>query len=195
MEKPPLAAEQVLHCARHPSTVTYLRCASCNTPICVRCQVMTPVGAKCPDCARVPLNPKFRFGVLDGVLAAIICLVGGLVLGLLASAVAASLAPLRDLLEIFFPTLAGLALAEALRKVIPAKRSVVLSILLALGVLLAWIAMALGDFALHDPVGLANPTLFIELVRNLGISSVLNPVEVLFVGLGIWIGIQRLGRT
>jgi len=194
VERRPLATDQGLHCARHPSTVTYLRCASCNTPICLRCQVMTPVGAKCPDCARVPLNPKFRLRPLDIVLTAVICLAGGIVLGLLASAIAGFLVPLRDPLAIFFPTLAGLILAEAIRKAMPAKRSAILSVFLALGVLLAWIAMALGDFALHDPVGLVNPTLFLLLVRNLGISSVLNPIEVLFVGLGIWIGIQRLDR-
>lgn len=194
MERRPLATDQELHCARHPSSVTYLRCASCNTPICPRCRVMTPVGAKCPDCAHVPLNPKFRFGVLDGLLTALICLIGGVVLGLLASVMLVFLGPLRDLLAIFFPTVAALALAEAIRKAMPVKRSVVVGVFLALGVLLAWIAMSLGDFAIHDPLGLANPVLFFQLVRNLGISSVLNPVEVLFIGLGIWIGIQRLGR-
>ena len=29
-----------------------LRCASCETPICLRCQVRTEVGLKCPSCAQ-----------------------------------------------------------------------------------------------------------------------------------------------
>jgi uncharacterized membrane protein len=42
-----------LRCARHPNTETVLRCGRCNTPICPRCLVSTPVGARCPNCAGV----------------------------------------------------------------------------------------------------------------------------------------------
>jgi hypothetical protein len=42
-----------LRCARHPGTETVLRCGRCETPICPRCMVQTPVGARCPTCARV----------------------------------------------------------------------------------------------------------------------------------------------
>ena len=45
--------ETPLYCARHPRVETYLRCGRCETPICPKCQVMTPVGSRCPDCARV----------------------------------------------------------------------------------------------------------------------------------------------
>jgi len=42
-----------LRCARHPHTETVLRCGRCDTPICARCMVMSPVGARCPTCAQV----------------------------------------------------------------------------------------------------------------------------------------------
>lgn len=42
-----------LRCARHPGTETVLRCGRCDTPICPRCMVETPVGARCPSCAGV----------------------------------------------------------------------------------------------------------------------------------------------
>jgi hypothetical protein len=42
-----------LRCARHPNTETVLRCGRCETPICARCMVMSPVGARCPTCAQV----------------------------------------------------------------------------------------------------------------------------------------------
>jgi hypothetical protein len=42
-----------LRCARHPGTETVLRCGRCETPICPRCMVETPVGARCPTCAGV----------------------------------------------------------------------------------------------------------------------------------------------
>jgi hypothetical protein len=40
-------------CARHPKEKTALRCGRCDTPICPRCLVPTPVGARCPTCAQV----------------------------------------------------------------------------------------------------------------------------------------------
>jgi hypothetical protein len=42
-----------LRCARHPNTETVLRCGRCETPICAKCQIQTPVGARCPTCAQV----------------------------------------------------------------------------------------------------------------------------------------------
>jgi len=49
-----------LRCARHPGTETVLRCGRCETPICPRCMIHTPVGARCPTCARVK---RFAFTV------------------------------------------------------------------------------------------------------------------------------------
>ncbi|HLZ27345.1 MAG TPA: B-box zinc finger protein [Chloroflexota bacterium] len=52
-----------VRCARHPNTETVLRCGRCNTPICPRCLVGTPVGARCPTCAgikRFSINLKPR---------------------------------------------------------------------------------------------------------------------------------------
>ena len=47
-------------CARHPDVMTALRCGRCGTPICPRCLVQTPVGARCPTCARLYKLPTFR---------------------------------------------------------------------------------------------------------------------------------------
>jgi hypothetical protein len=52
-----LSPDETLRCARHPNTETVLRCGRCETPICPRCQIQTPVGARCPTCARV--NKRF----------------------------------------------------------------------------------------------------------------------------------------
>ena len=43
---------EIVYCSRHKNEATAVRCASCDTPICPRCMVVTPVGMKCPDCAR-----------------------------------------------------------------------------------------------------------------------------------------------
>ena len=52
--------EEAVYCARHPNVETYLRCGKCDTPICPRCLVQTPVGARCRDCANVSRLPTFN---------------------------------------------------------------------------------------------------------------------------------------
>lgn len=47
------------YCARHPDVETGLRCGNCDTLICPRCLVQTPVGARCPDCARLRAAPMY----------------------------------------------------------------------------------------------------------------------------------------
>jgi hypothetical protein len=49
-----------MRCAAHPDTETELRCSRCGTPICPRCLVQTPVGARCRSCARVQRSPTYR---------------------------------------------------------------------------------------------------------------------------------------
>lgn len=61
-------------CARHPKTETALRCSRCGTPICPRCLIQTPVGARCPTCANVSRVPTLDVSpvfILRGVGAAL----------------------------------------------------------------------------------------------------------------------------
>ncbi|MHB8575820.1 MAG: B-box zinc finger protein [Dehalococcoidia bacterium] len=37
----------------HPNIETELRCGKCETPICPRCSVQSPVGMRCPACANL----------------------------------------------------------------------------------------------------------------------------------------------
>lgn len=39
-------------CYRHPSRETGVSCSNCGKPICPDCMTSTPVGMRCPDCAR-----------------------------------------------------------------------------------------------------------------------------------------------
>ena len=50
-------ADEETACARHPNVATGLMCGRCGTPICPRCLVQTPVGARCPTCANVRRLP------------------------------------------------------------------------------------------------------------------------------------------
>ncbi len=72
----PSPQEAPLHCYRHPGVETLLRCGRCGQPICVRCIVQTPVGARCPDCARLRRLPTYQVSLANYLVA------GGLALGL-----------------------------------------------------------------------------------------------------------------
>lgn len=54
---------------------TRLQCAECSAPICLRCQVRTEVGLKCPKCAAVPVSVRprrNRAGLVAGLGAAVV---------------------------------------------------------------------------------------------------------------------------
>ncbi len=40
------------YCYRHPNRETGVSCSSCGRPICPDCMTPTPVGMRCPECAR-----------------------------------------------------------------------------------------------------------------------------------------------
>lgn len=48
-----------MRCATHPEVETSLRCGRCGKPICPKCLVQTPVGARCRDCARLYRLPTY----------------------------------------------------------------------------------------------------------------------------------------
>jgi hypothetical protein len=50
-------------CERHSDTETELRCQRCDTPICLRCMVQTPVGFRCPECAMLRRPPMYELAV------------------------------------------------------------------------------------------------------------------------------------
>lgn len=130
--------EDVVYCARHPDVETYLRCGKCGTPICPRCLVQTPVGARCPDCARLSRLPTFDVspvffargmtaagasGALVGVLWAL--LTGGARLGIF--------------LAIVGGLAIGWAVSEAVSRATNYKRGLGLQVCAVLGVAMAYL--------------------------------------------------------
>ena len=70
-----------MQCARHPSVETELACGKCGTPICPRCLVHTPVGARCRECANVRRLPTYSISAQIMARAAAAAAAGGAVLG------------------------------------------------------------------------------------------------------------------
>jgi hypothetical protein len=71
----------IVTCPRDPGVETALRCSRCETPICPRCLVHSPVGARCKDCARLVRSPIYVLGAGHIVRAALAAILGGLVMG------------------------------------------------------------------------------------------------------------------
>ena len=70
-----------MQCATHPSVETELTCGRCDRPICPRCLVQTPVGARCRQCAGVRRLPTFEVSPAYAARGAGASLVTGAVVG------------------------------------------------------------------------------------------------------------------
>lgn len=190
---PPANTGTEPRCAAHPGTITYLRCQQCGTPICPRCLVMTPVGAKCRRCARVRRLPTFDLSPVVLVAAILASVGGGIALGLIGSAASHAIPIVGMLVGMIFPFLAGLALAEVVNRVTNHKRHTALKAIAGAGVVVSYFALALGDFILIGPLALLQSGMLLPLLGSAVISFVVNPINLLFLALGVWIAVQRVG--
>jgi hypothetical protein len=75
------AVEERITCPRHPKIETHLRCGRCGTPICPKCLVYTPVGARCPKCAAPPRSLRGYASPVRLALAVVVGLAIGMVGG------------------------------------------------------------------------------------------------------------------
>lgn len=71
-----------MQCATHPSVETELACGKCEKPICPKCLIQTPVGARCRECANLRKLPQFEISLSYYARAIGAALVSGGVLGL-----------------------------------------------------------------------------------------------------------------
>ena len=140
MESLPTASDSdVTYCARHPNVETYLRCGRCNTPICPRCLVQTPVGARCRDCANVSRLPTVDVPIayfLRGLAAAV---VAGFAVGIVWGYILPARAGILGFFLIFFAMGIGWAISEAISLATNRKRGVSLQICAVAGVLIAFL--------------------------------------------------------
>jgi membrane associated rhomboid family serine protease len=52
-------------CYRHPNRETGVSCSNCGRPICPECMTSTPVGMRCPECARERTRVRTGAGALS----------------------------------------------------------------------------------------------------------------------------------
>ena len=165
-------ASEALRCARHPNTETVLRCGRCDTPICARCMVMSPVGARCPSCAQVK-----RFALMLKPVEVARAIAYGLGVGAVGSVIATLIPFLGPL---FGFAIVGFAVGEVVsiganRKRVPALAPIAVACLL-LGYELGFaiLLMTRGippSFALAAPLQAAFGNLFT--LAGLGVGALL----------------------
>ena len=126
-----------MRCARHPEVETNLRCGKCGTPICPKCMVMTPVGARCPNCARLSRVPTYQVSTQyylraagAGIGIAIVC---GIIWGAINRYV-----PFFSFNLILAPA-AGYAIAEVIGLSVNRKRGTGLAVIAGLAVVISYL--------------------------------------------------------
>ena len=126
-----------MRCATHPDVETNLRCGKCGKPICPKCLVQTPVGARCLDCAKLYKLPTFRVSTqyyLRAVGAGLgVAIVGGIVWGVVMGLVSFSYLNL-----LLAPSL-GYAIGEVVSLSVNRKRGTALAIIAGIAVVISYL--------------------------------------------------------
>ena len=144
----------MVQCATHPQVETNLRCGKCGKPICPKCLVQTPVGSRCPDCARLYKLPTYRVSARYYLRAAATALGMAIVCGV-AWGVVGGLLPF-----FFFNLLLGPAVGYAIGEVVSLsvnrKRGKGLATMAGIGVVISYlVSLVFGMFHVLDLLALA----------------------------------------
>ena len=146
-----------MRCAIHPEIETNLRCAKCGKPICPKCLVHTPVGAKCQDCAGLSKLPTYHVSTKyylraagTGLGMAIIC---GIVWGVVGGFVR------FFLLNLILAAGAGYVIGELVSLSVNRKRGTGLAVVAGIAVVISYLTSIFSpwglSFGLFDLLALA----------------------------------------
>ena len=155
-----------MRCATHPKIETNLRCGKCDKPICPRCLVQTPVGARCPDCAKLNKLPTFRVStqyylkaIGAGLGMAVIC---GFIWGSLERTI-----PFFYLNLLLAPAI-GYSIGEVVSCSVNRKRGTTLAIITGITLVISYLTGMLSpwgfDFKLFDILAIALG-IFVAIIR------------------------------
>ena len=142
-----------MNCPRHPKVETNLRCGKCDQIICPKCAVQTPVGARCPDCAKFTRLPILQVSPLD-----YLKILGiGMVLAGVLGAVWGIAAPFVLGFSYLLALPAGYIIGELSSRVVKRKRGIGLQITIGICVGICYgVAVAFGlTPSLYSLLGLA----------------------------------------
>ncbi|MFQ6121649.1 MAG: B-box zinc finger protein [Dehalococcoidales bacterium] len=165
-----------MKCATHPEIETNLRCGKCGKPICPKCLVQTPVGARCPDCAKLYKLPTYRVSAKYYLRAVGTALGMAIVCGVVWGVV-------RNFVPFFYFNLllapgAGYAIGEVVSLSVNRKRGTGLAIVASFGVILSYL------------ISIFLPLLFPFGLFHFGLFRTL--LDLVALALGIFVAVTRL---
>jgi len=164
---------EVFRCAAHPDVETNLRCGKCDKPICPKCMVETPVGARCQECARINKLPTFQVSNKQLLIASCVGFVIAVVYGFLWGIL--SLYANFIILNLLLGAGAGYVIGEGMSRVINRKRGTKLAVIAGVMVIVSGVA------SVFTPLGVIYSASVMFIV-----------IDVLAVGIGIYVAINRL---
>ncbi len=169
-----------MRCATHPDVETNLRCGKCGKPICPKCLVPTPVGARCLDCAKLYRLPTFRVSTKHYLRAVGTGLGMAIVCGIAWGAVM-SLAPFFYLNLLLAPGV-GYAIGEVVGLSVNRKRGTGLAAVGGVDVVISYIvSLWFVSFLLGIPF---------HLVFHFGLVNIV--IDLLALALGVFVAVTRL---
>lgn len=115
--------QQPMYCYNHPKRETLLRCNQCDRPMCTSCAVHTPTGYRCKECVRGQQKIFDTAQWWDYPLAVVTA-------GVLAF-VSTYLARIAGFFMLILAPVAGIIIAEAVRRILKKRRSKRLPIITA----------------------------------------------------------------
>jgi hypothetical protein len=105
----------ITYCENHPNVESTLRCNRCDKPICAKCAVLTETGYRCRECVRQQQKTFDTANSIDYVIAigiaVILAFIGSLIVRWI------------GFFTIFLAPVAGIVIAEAIRRAIQRRRS------------------------------------------------------------------------
>lgn len=165
---------ETTRCAAHPDIETALRCGKCGKPICPRCMVQTPVGARCRECAKLYKLPTYRVSSVYYLRAAGAALGMAIVIGVVWGIIDSFLISFFfGFFSLILAAGAGYAIGEVVSRSVNRKRGIWLAVVGSLAVVIAY------------------------LVNIFTFGSVsLSPFRIIFdlvgIGIGIYMAVNRL---
>ena len=166
----------IVYCAVHPQVETNLRCGKCGKPICPKCMVQTPVGARCAECAHLRRSPIYEVSSGQYLVAMGVAWGLGAMLGLAWAFL--RFVPFFFYLNFLVSLGIGYAIGELTGLAVNRKRGLGLQLIGGVGVIISFIVAQIRFL----PGG----------VFFLSLMTVINPWNWLVLGLGIYVAVARL---
>ena len=135
-----------MRCARHPDIETDLRCGKCEQPICPKCMVQTPVGARCPKCAALKKLPVYEISTIFYIRAIAAGLATAAVLGAIWPFI-----PLGGFFLFFIALVIGYVVGEGISLAVNRKRGPGLQIIAGISVVVSYVIRSLIESLIETP--------------------------------------------